>query len=178
MKYFIATDIHGSIKWFNKLMLAYEKENPDAVIFLGDYYYHGPRNPLPNEYAPMKVADKIIELGDKAVLIKGNCDSEVDEMITSQNFVTEHVVVSKDKTVLFTHGHRVSAYCPTNLPYSAVINGHFHVNDVKEINATKYITIASISLPKEGHKASYAILEDGILTIKDLEGVEILRVEI
>ena len=27
MKYLIATDIHGSIRWFNELMKAYEREN-------------------------------------------------------------------------------------------------------------------------------------------------------
>ncbi|HHX49203.1 MAG TPA: phosphodiesterase [Clostridiales bacterium] len=176
MKYLIATDIHGSLKWFNKLMEAYNKENPDLLILLGDYYYHGPRNPFPNEYSPMDVANIIKTLKEKVVLIKGNCDSEIDETVTECDFISEYVVENNGKSVLFTHGHKISAYYPTSKRYDAVINGHYHINEVVDVGKTKYITIASISLPKEGYEGSYAILENGVIIIKNLNGKELKKV--
>ncbi|MGI6593732.1 MAG: phosphodiesterase [Christensenellales bacterium] len=176
MKYLIATDIHGSIRWFNELMKAYEREKPDLLVLLGDYYYHGPRNPFPSEYSPIDVANKIIELGGKVILVKGNCDSEVDEMVTERDFISEYIVESNGKRVLFTHGHKISAYNPTPIAYDAVINGHYHINDVSEVGVSKYITIASISLPKDGHPGSYGVLEKGIVTIKSLDGKDLKKV--
>ena len=51
MKYMIASDIHGSSYYCQKLMDAYKYEKPDRLILLGDILYHGPRNDLPKDYA-------------------------------------------------------------------------------------------------------------------------------
>ena len=56
MKYLVASDIHGSLYYTKKLLELIDKENPDKIILLGDLYYHGPRNPLPEEYNPMEVS--------------------------------------------------------------------------------------------------------------------------
>ena len=45
-------------------------------------YYHGPRNDLSQEYNPMKVAEILNSLKDKLLVVRGNCDAEVDEMIS------------------------------------------------------------------------------------------------
>ena len=55
MKVIIASDIHGNLEYTRKLEQLIEKENPDKLILLGDLYYHGPRNNLPNKYNPMEV---------------------------------------------------------------------------------------------------------------------------
>ena len=59
-----------------------EREKPDKIILLGDLYYHGPRNDLSQEYNPMKVAEILNSLKDKLLVVRGNCDAEVDEMIS------------------------------------------------------------------------------------------------
>ena len=46
MKYMIASDIHGSAFWCQKMVEAYQKEKADRLILLGDLLYHGPRNDL------------------------------------------------------------------------------------------------------------------------------------
>ena len=52
MKYLIASDIHGSAYWAERLCTAIESEQPDRIVLLGDLLYHGPRNDLPRDYAP------------------------------------------------------------------------------------------------------------------------------
>ena len=86
MKLLVISDIHGSSYYANKILDIVNKENPDKIVLLGDLYYHGPRNPLPNDYAPMKVADILNSLKEKLLVVKGNCDAEVDEMISNFKF--------------------------------------------------------------------------------------------
>ena len=59
MKYLVLSDIHGSAAYLKKFMQIAEGENPDKIILLGDIYYHGPRNALPEGYAPMEVAEML-----------------------------------------------------------------------------------------------------------------------
>ena len=52
MKLMIASDIHGSALYCRKMLAAYEREQADRLLLLGDILYHGPRNDLPKEYDP------------------------------------------------------------------------------------------------------------------------------
>ena len=86
MKLLIISDIHGSSYYAEKIKEIEAKENPDQIILLGDLYYHGPRNELTQEYNPMKVAGVLNDLKDKIRAVRGNCDAEVDEMISDFKF--------------------------------------------------------------------------------------------
>lgn len=55
MKLMFASDIHGSASCCRKLLERFEIEKPDKLILLGDLLYHGPRNDLPEDYAPKEV---------------------------------------------------------------------------------------------------------------------------
>ncbi|MBO7702493.1 MAG: phosphodiesterase, partial [Eggerthellaceae bacterium] len=81
MKFVIASDIHGSATWCRKLVAEIEAEAPDQVILLGDLLYHGPRNPLPDGYAPAEVAGMLNGLAERITAVRGNCDAEVDQMM-------------------------------------------------------------------------------------------------
>lgn len=54
MKLMIASDIHGSAMYCKNLMEAFDREKADRLLLLGDVLYHGPRNDLPEEYAPKR----------------------------------------------------------------------------------------------------------------------------
>ena len=54
MKWMIASDIHGSAFYCEKMLKAFEREQADKLLLLGDILYHGPRNDLPKGYAPKK----------------------------------------------------------------------------------------------------------------------------
>lgn len=82
MKLLIVSDIHGSSYYAKKIKEIYDREKPDKLVLLGDLYYHGPRNDLTQEYAPQIVADILNSLKDNIIAVRGNCDAEVDEMIS------------------------------------------------------------------------------------------------
>lgn len=114
MKVLVISDIHGSSYYARKIEEIVEKENPEKIVLLGDLYYHGPRNELSQEYAPMEVAKILNSLKDKLMVVKGNCDAEVDEMISEFKF-EDHILTNiNGKNIYFTHGHK---YNIENIPY-------------------------------------------------------------
>jgi putative phosphoesterase len=170
MKFLIASDLHGSAFYTDKLLERFIEEKADKLILLGDIYNHGPRNPLPEEYNPQKVASMLNAIKEKLIVIKGNCDSQVDTMISEFSFIEDAVIVSGNKTVFCTHGH---VYNRDNLPataFDAVVYGHFHTGFVENENGVIVANAGSVSLPKNGTPNSYLILEDGKLTLKDIDG--------
>ena len=92
MKVLVVSDIHGSSYYAEKIKEIEERENPEKVIVLGDLYYHGPRNDLTKEYSPMKVSEILNSMKDKLLVLRGNCDAEVDEMISEFN-LEDHILM-------------------------------------------------------------------------------------
>ena len=108
--------MHGSsanVERFFAIVDAYRAQHDDAkVVLLGDIYNHGPRNPLPEGYAPMKVAERLNASKDYVTLIHGNCDSEVDQMITEFEIRPDFSLQWGERRLFFTHGHK----CNPDLP--------------------------------------------------------------
>ena len=69
MKLLIASDIHGSAKYCRMLAEAFAREGADKLVLLGDILYHGPRNDLPEEYAPKEVISILSELADRKSVV-------------------------------------------------------------------------------------------------------------
>lgn len=170
MKYLIASDIHGSAYYTQKLISAFESEGAEKLVLLGDIYNHGPRNPLPEEYAPLKVAELLNGIKDKLIVIKGNCDSQVDTLISEFDFVDNSVLVSGNKTVFCTHGHIYNQNSMPKTKFDVVIYGHFHTGFIKEENGVIIVNAGSVSLPKDNTKNSYVLINDGCIFLKDLDG--------
>ena len=81
MKWMIASDIHGSAKYCREMLKAFEREKADRLILLGDLLYHGPRNDLPEEYAPKEVINMLNAMKDRIFCVRGNCEAEVDQAV-------------------------------------------------------------------------------------------------
>ena len=106
MKVLVISDIHGSSYYAKKIKEINKKEEPDKIIVLGDLYYHGPRNELTQEYKPMEVAKILNSLKEKLIVIKGNCDSEVDQTISEFDFKENVEININGYNVFLTHGHK------------------------------------------------------------------------
>lgn len=171
MKVLVISDIHGSSYYARKIEEIVERENPEKIVLLGDLYYHGPRNELSQEYAPMEVAKILNSLKDKLMVVRGNCDAEVDEMISEFKF-EEHILTNiNGKNIYFTHGHK---YNIENIPYEdfdILIYGHIHQGFIQEKEGYLFANPGSISLPKGGTEHSYLILEENQITLKDVDGI-------
>lgn len=175
MKVIIASDLHGSAYFAKKLVEIKNKEKADKIILLGDIFNHGPRNPLPRDYAPLDVADVLNGMKENLIVIKGNCDSQVDTLISEFDFIEDMCVMSGGKTVFLTHGHM---YNKDNMPktrFDAVIYGHFHTGFIEKQGDSVVANAGSLSLPKGGTPSSYILLNENVLTLKDVDGVEIAK---
>jgi len=172
MKYLIASDIHGSLKYARKLLDIFDKSDFDKLILLGDLYYHGPRNPLPEEYNPKEVSRLLNERRDRLLVVKGNCDAEVDQMISEFPFHDYLEINIFGKICSFYHGHR-----KIDLPQKSdiVFNGHTHICQIEQIDGIIYANPGSISLPKSSNSRDYLVFESHRLTLRDLESSAVIK---
>ncbi len=177
MKYMIASDIHGSAYYCEKLVENFKIENADRLILLGDILYHGPRNDLPKDYAPKKVITLLNAMKDRIHCVRGNCDAEVDQMVLEFPIMAEYAVFSEGKYVVYaTHGH---VYGPEKLPAQGegliLLSGHTHVPVCEERDGVICMNPGSVSIPKENSEHSYMIWENDKFIWKNFEG-EIYKV--
>ena len=175
MKFLIASDIHGSAFYCDLLLKAIEKENADRIILLGDILYHGPRNDLPDEYSPKRVLAALNTIKENIIAVRGNCDSEVDQMVLEFPIMADFsMLATKNQTFFLTHGH---IYNEQNAPVSrgeVVFNGHFHLPQHKVLeNGAIYANCGSVALPKDGTPHSYIVFENDTLIWKNLQTGEI-----
>ncbi|MGL5174913.1 MAG: phosphodiesterase [Cetobacterium sp.] len=176
MKIFVISDIHGSSYYLNKALEAYEKEKADYLLILGDELYHGPRNPLPQDYNPKEVSEMLNRYKSKIIAVRGNCDSEVDQMLLEYPIMSDYTVLFLEKKRIFaTHGHIYNEEKIPNISEGDVlIYGHTHLPVAKYQNGIYILNPGSITLPKGGNKNSYGLFENDIFYIKDLSG-EIIK---
>ena len=172
MKYLFASDIHGSAYYCRKLLDAFREEQAERLVLLGDLLYHGPRNDLPREYAPKEVIALLNEHKNKIYAVRGNCEAEVDQMVLEFPVMADYCILSVDgRTFYATHGH---IYNQDNLPPlregDILIHGHTHVLKAQQMDGYILLNPGSVSIPKEGNPATYAVLENSIFPIKDFDG--------
>ena len=106
MKYMFASDVHGSAHYCRKMLEAYCQSGADRLILLGDLLYHGPRNDLPQEYAPKQVIAMLNEYKNEIIAVRGNCEAEVDQMVLEFPVMADYaILVLNGLTFFATHGH-------------------------------------------------------------------------
>ena len=172
MKWFIASDIHGSEYYCKKMVESFNTEKADKILLLGDILYHGPRNDLPKDYNPKSVINILNQLKDKILCVRGNCDTEVDQMVLEFPILADYCIISNaDKIIYATHGHNFNE---SNLPPlqngDILLHGHTHIPKCVNHKNYTYINPGSVSIPKEESHHGYLLLEDGNFTWKDFDG--------
>ena len=172
MKMLIASDIHGSAYYCRKLLDAWDREEPERVLLLGDILYHGPRNDLPEEYAPKEVIAMLNPRKDRILCVRGNCDTEVDQMVLEFPILADYAWIAADGRRIFaTHGH---VYNTKNLPPlcagEILLHGHTHVPAWEDHGTFRYYNPGSVSIPKGDSRPAYMTLENGAFTWKTLAG--------
>ena len=106
MKLMIASDIHGSSFYCKEMLDAFDREQADKLLLLGDILYHGPRNDLPKDYAPKAVISLLNERKEKLLCVRGNCDTEVDQMVLQFPIMADYAIFYAGNRMIYaTHGH-------------------------------------------------------------------------
>ena len=179
MKLMIASDLHGSVFWIDKMINKFNEEECDNLLLLGDLLYHGPRNDLPDEYNTKRAIDLLNSLKDKILCVKGNCDGEVDEMVLEFPISQETMFLSIDRINFFaTHGHKFNEdILPPFCNFNVLLNGHTHIMTFNRHKDYIFINPGSISIPKGNTKHSLVIYESGEFTFYNLEDGTIIKKE-
>ena len=198
MRYLIASDIHGALPAAEALMTRFHEEGADRLLLLGDLLYHGPRNPLPEGYAPAEVAKLLNGYADRITAVRGNCDAEVDQMVLDFPCLGDYaLVVDADTTLMLTHGHLDLSRVVAGLPAGSFVLSHvkgigpevapaFVKNAGAADSGSKggaaetytvpsarssiiFVNPGSIGHPKDG-SASYAVWDNGTVELRPLFG--------
>ncbi len=175
-KLMFVSDIHGSRYYCEKALARYRAERADKLILLGDLLYHGARNDLPRDYDTRGTAALLNAVKSEILCVRGNCDSEVDQMVLEFPVRAEALLLYlKGRLVFVTHGHLYNGDSPPMLKKGDILlHGHTHVQAAEEREDYTYINPGSVSIPKGGNVQSYMTYEEGRFIVKDLEGGEIL----
>ncbi len=177
MKYMVASDIHGSGYYAGKTAEAFEKENADRLILLGDLLYHGPRNELPREYNPKAVTEILNGLSEKILAVRGNCEAEVDQMVLSFPVMADYAVLEYNGGLIYlTHGHVFGEDNPPKMAKGGILMcGHTHVPKCTRYEDFTYMNPGSVSIPKEMSPNGYMVLDNGEFIWKSFDDGEWLR---
>ena len=171
-----ASDIHGSAKYAEELVRAFEREGAERLLLLGDILYHGPRNPLPSRYDPMEVVYLLTPLIEKTICVKGNCDAEIDELVLPFSVLPFFAIEHPSGRVIFAeHGHRFEGSRPPVKEGDIHLCGHTHIPEYRKVDNYLRCNPGSVSLPKADTERGYILITDSALVWKTLDGAEYMR---
>ncbi len=169
MKLFVISDIHGYPAALKKALAAFDATKADVLLIAGDYMYHGPRNGVHEGYDGPATAELLNAHKGRIIGIRGNCDSEVDQMLLGFPMLAPYTrQILEDGTSIFMHhGHvlseeQIASWC---LEGSIVISGHTHVAVLEKRDERVYLNPGSVSLPKGGSKAGYSVIDTDVRSI-------------
>ncbi|MEA4875522.1 phosphodiesterase [Anaerorhabdus sp.] len=172
MKYLVVSDIHGSKPAAEKIVELMSNNQFDACLCLGDILYHGPRNPLPVGHEPKVVAELMNEKNKKIIAVRGNCDSEVDQMVLKFPIMSnENQLMLGNRRLFMTHGHLNMIDDLSFLNQGDLfLFGHTHIPMANYDNQLYLLNPGSMSLPKENYPRSYGVLDEEGFKVFSFDG--------
>lgn len=171
MNLFIASDLHGCERATKQVLERFEQSGAEHLVLLGDLINHGPRNPVPEHYNPPKVADLLNAHKDKIIAVRGNCDSEVDQMLLDFPMMSDFhwVLLATGQRLFLTHGHLYNKDHASPLKAGDImLHGHTHLPQAQWEDDIVVVNPGSVTIPKGGHEASYATWVNGTVEVKTL----------
>lgn len=151
MKYLIVSDIHGSLPALEQVLAFYREQQCGMLCILGDILNYGPRNGIPQGLDPKGIAERLNAMAGEIVAIRGNCDSEVDQMLLDFPILSDYtLLVDNGKRFFLTHGH---IYNEDRLPkgrFDCLFYGHTHRWKLERKEHTVVCNTGSITFPRMG----------------------------
>lgn len=170
----LLSDIHGSLPCLRRALEFYKAQQCDMLLLMGDILNYGPRNGVPEGLDAPGIANLLNDMADDIVAVRGNCDSEVDQMLLHFPILgTYTVLVDEGRRILLTHGH---VYNKENLPpgrFDAVVYGHTHLWELAETDDHCLVcNTGSITFPKGGNPPTLGIMADGAITLYNFDTLQ------
>ena len=165
----VIADIHGCAPALERCLCQLEPAQPDIYLLLGDLLNHGPRNPVPEGYAPARVADILNVLKNKVIAVRGNCDSEVDQMLLEFPCLSPcNYLVLNGRRLCMTHGHIYKREQLALAEGDILLSGHTHIPVLEQQQGITLINPGSITFPRNGATPSYGLWKNNTWQIINL----------
>lgn len=179
MKYMIVSDIHGSLPRLERVLHHFESMRMDMLIILGDILNYGPRNGIPEGLDAQGIAERLNKLSDRIIAVRGNCDSEVDQMLLKFPIMADYTIVVDDGVRLFlTHGHVFNEGNMPSMACDAFVYGHTHMMKLEHSDAAVVCNTGSITFPKNGNPPTFATYSDRLMRLHEIDGTVISEIQI
>lgn len=177
MTYLIASDLHGSLSAVQRLLQIFTEGGYDRLVLLGDFSNYGPRNRVPDDLDAPSIVDLLNAHADLITAVRGNCDSEVDQMLFRFDMMRDYTFINADgRTVFLTHGHIYNAERRPGLGIDVLLYGHTHLwRCERQPDGLVVCNPGSPTFPKGGNPPTYATLADGVLAVRRLDDSSIIR---
>ncbi len=170
----VISDTHGGVDGWERANQILE--GVESILHAGDILNHGPLNPLPNGYNPKRLIDLINGSQIPILIAKGNCDSEVDELLLKIPLQPIIFLPKETFGVLVHHGHQCDDDGRVKLAQrygaSLIISGHTHTPKIENREGIILMNPGSPSIPLSGVLSCGMIeYDDKGITVKiyDLE---------
>lgn len=175
MKILFFSDVHGITTNLQKLKELDNTEKFDKIVCLGDLYYSGPSCENYFHVNSKKVLEFLTDLRDRLIVLRGNCDSDVDIKASDFPICDNLSIICVDNLDLYlTHGNIFNIDNRRKFNHNGVlIYGHKHYPFIKKEDGVVFINVGSISLPKNDSKASYGIYQNKIFSLYNIDGYKI-----
>ncbi len=170
MKMLFISDIHGIPDNLDIIENKLENEKIDKLVCLGDLYYAGPSYDNKYKIESRKVLEFLTKHQDMLICMMGNCDSSVDIKASDFPICSGISLINTDGlNIYITHGNEYSFEKNRKFNHKGIlIYGHEHIPFIKKTENMTYINVGSISLPKKNYPPTYAIYENKVITIYDV----------
>ena len=176
MRIGIISDTHGSLKNFEEALAVLG--DCQTIIHGGDVLYHGPRNPLPEDYKPKDLAEKMNAM-QNILFVRGNCDADVDQMVIKHPIQSPYILCQLGaQKILVSHGYtrekKDYIQMAQDFNVNIFIYGHTHVKELYREGNLIVLNPGSTSLPKDGVR-SVALIEDNAIRLINVENGQVLE---
>lgn len=178
MKILFLSDIHGSLPALDSVLAFYDAHHYEMLVLLGDLLNYGPRNGLCPGLDPQGVAARLNERTANIIAVRGNCDSEVDQMLLQfPTLATYTLLVEGGRRFFITHGHVFSdKQLPPGPACDVLVFGHTHLWQLRPADAANsrpaILNTGSPTFPKGGNPPTFATYDDGVLAVRRLPDCE------
>lgn len=178
MRIGLVSDTHGDpVAWRKAMRLLRDCE---LILHAGDHLYHGAFNPVLPTYDPQEMARELNDCPIPIMHARGNCDSDVDQLALRDPILSPYVICRLEGiNIMLTHGDGMEeqelAELARRYGMRLLVRGHTHVHGIWEHGDLLVCNPGSSSLPKGDGIPSVGILEDGKVSVYDIEGGQVIN---
>jgi len=186
MKIGVVSDTHGDTAGW-QAAVAGPFAGVHLILHAGDILYHGPRNPIPAGYDPAALAELINHAPAPVIIARGNCDSDVDQLVLDFPIQAPYALVIIDGLrIMVNHGDEFGLEDPVpgiakvaeKYRLDVFVCGHTHAPLLERAGGSLIMNPGSPALPKakSGEPvATVGLIEDDVARIVTLDGRTVIE---